>query len=151
MKKLYIGSDHAGFKLKNSLKPYLIKLGYDFIDLGNLKYQKDDDYPDYAKLVAEKVAKENTKGILFCGTGHGACIAANKIKGIRAVTVNNIKDAIKTREHNDANILCLSGWNLKPDLAKKIIRTWLKTKFSNAKRHKRRIAKIKKLEKCNIK
>lgn len=146
MNKIYLGSDHAGFKLKNSVKSFLTKLGYYYEDLGNLNFKRDDDYPDYAELVAKVVSKEKTKGILICGSSHGVCIAANKIKGIRAVAVNNVRDAKKTREHNDANILCLSGWYLKRPLAEKIIKAWLKTKFTNKKRHKRRINKIKKLE-----
>ena len=147
MKKIYIGSDHAGFILKGSIKNYLKKKKYRFEDLGNLIYSKDDDYPDFAEKVAKKVAKEKTKGILVCGSSHGVCIAANKIKKIRAVSINNIKEAKESREHNDANILCISGWHLKEKEAEKIIEIWLKTKFSKVKRHKRRIEKIKKLEK----
>lgn len=146
MKKIYIGSDHAGFALKSLIKQYFTKEKYNLIDLGNLKYEKEDDYPNYAEKVAKKVAKEKTKGILICGSSHGVCIAANKIKGIRAVAINNTKDAKITREHNDANILCLSGWHLKEKETKKIIDIWLKTKFKKDKRHIRRINKIKKLE-----
>jgi len=146
LKKIYIGSDHAGFALKSLIKQYFTKEKYNLIDLGNLKYEKEDDYPDYAEKVAKKVAKEKTKGILICGSSHGVCIAANKIKGIRAVAINNTKDAKITREHNDANILCLSGWHLKEKETKKIIDIWLKTKFKKDKRHIRRINKIKKLE-----
>ncbi|MFH1376887.1 MAG: ribose 5-phosphate isomerase B [Candidatus Woesearchaeota archaeon] len=146
MKKIYIGSDHAGFILKNSIKTHLTNKKHKFIDLGNLKYEKEDDYPDYAEEVAKKVAKEKTKGILICGSSHGVCIAANKIKGIRAVAINNTKDAKITREHNDANILCLSEWHLKEKEVGKIIDVWLKTNFRKDKRHIRRINKIKKLE-----
>ncbi|MBW3021066.1 RpiB/LacA/LacB family sugar-phosphate isomerase, partial [Candidatus Woesearchaeota archaeon] len=81
--------------------------------------------------------------ILLCGSSHGMCIAANKTKGIRAVSVNNVKDAKLTRLHNDANVLCLSGWNTSRRKSIKILKTWLNTNFSNEERHKRRIAKIK--------
>lgn len=152
MKKIYLGADHAGFKLKEQIKKYLEKScpreggeGYKIFDCGALKYNKKDDYPDFAEKVAKKVAKDGW-GILVCGSSHGVCIAANKLKGARAVAVSNVQDAKLTREHNDANILCLSGWNLTLEKAKKIINIWLKTEFSKEKRHKRRIEKIKKIE-----
>ncbi len=141
---IYVGADHAGFALKEKMKVFLKKLNYKVVDKGNLVYDKNDDYPDFALKVAKAVGKN--KGILFCGSAEGMCIAANKVKGIRAVAVGNINLAKKTRTHNDANILCLSGWYIKPDLAKKIIKTWLGTRFSKAKRHVRRLNKIKKIE-----
>lgn len=149
MKKqvIYLGADHAGFKLKEQIKKYLLGLNFELKDLGALKFNKYDDYPDFGFKVAKAVAKnKSSKGILICGSSFGVCIAANKVKGIRAVSIDNMKDAKLSRQHNDANILCLSGWNLKFDLAKKIIVVWLKTKFSNAPRHKRRLAKIRKIE-----
>jgi ribose 5-phosphate isomerase B len=145
-KRVYLGSDHAGFKLKNAVKRYLDSLGVVYEDLGNTRYQEHDDYPIYAAKVARKVAKEKTHGILFCGSAEGMCIAANKIRGIRAVAVNNVRDAYYTRIHNDANILCLSGWNTKRPLAEKIIKTFLFTLFSNEERHKRRIKQISALQ-----
>lgn len=138
---LYLGCDHGGFKLKEYIKTYFDKNNIEYSDLGNKKLEKSDDYPVYAKKVA-KAVKKNDKGILFCGSSHGMCITANKTKGIRAVSVNNLEDAKLTRQHNNANVLCLSGWNLSQAKAKNIINTWLKTKFSEAKRHKRRIKKI---------
>ncbi|MDD5341529.1 MAG: ribose 5-phosphate isomerase B [Patescibacteria group bacterium] len=149
MKKtvIYLGGDHAGFKLKEQIKKYLLGLNFELKDLGAYKFDKNDDYPDFGFAVAKAVAKnKNSKGILICGTSFGVCIVANKVKGIRAVSIDNIKDAKLSREHNDANVLCLSGWNLKFDLAKKIVKAWLDTKFSNASRHKRRLAKIRKIE-----
>ncbi len=145
---IYLGADHAGFKLKEQIKKYLQAQRIKFIDLGNLKLDKNDDYPDFGYKVAKKVAKnKDSKGILICGTSYGVCIVANKVKGIRAVSISTVKDAKLSREHNNANVLCLSGWNLKFDLAKKIIMVWLNTSFSQAKRHQRRINKIKKIEK----
>jgi len=138
---LYLGSDHGGFKLKEQIKEYFNKNNIEFSDLGNKKLEKNDDYPIYAKKVAKAIKKED-KGILLCGSSHGMCITANKIKNIRAVSVNNLEDAKLTRQHNDANILCLSGWNTSLPKAKSIIDTWLKTKPSTASRHQRRIKKI---------
>lgn len=142
---IYLGADHAGLKLKEQIKKYLEKK-YKVFDLGAFKFEKADDYPDFAAKVAKKVSAGGT-GLLFCGSSHGVCIAANKIQGIRAVAVSNIRDAKLTREHNNANVLCLSGWNLKLDVAKKIVDVWLKTEFSGEERHVRRLEKIKKLEK----
>lgn len=144
--KIYIGADHAGFKLKEAMKKYLLRLGHGFEDLGNRKYEEHDDYPVFAAAVGKTVAKTKSIGILFCGSSQGMSIAANKIKGVRAVAVNNVVDAKFTRLHNDANVLCLSGWNTSTATAQKIIKTWLTTKFSDVARHRRRVEMIKRLE-----
>lgn len=153
-KIIYIGADHAGFKLKEYVKIFLENKKYKVVDVGAYKLIKDDDYPEYAFKVAEKVSKTNNRGILVCGSAEGICIAANKVKGVRAVPVWNMINAGLTREHNDANVLCLAGGDmLKPinglskQQAEKIILTWLKTKFSEEKRHKRRIKQISDYEK----
>lgn len=135
--KIYIGADHNGYKLKEELKKE-----FNLIDLGNNKLDKKDNYPDYAKKVSNKVKKENSKGILICGSGQGMCIVANKLKGIRACLGHSIKTTKLSREDNNCNILCLSGKELKKKEAIKIVNTFLKTKFSNIKRHKDRINKI---------
>lgn len=140
-----LGADHAGFALKEHLKKFLQKKGYTVKDFGAHKLIKTDDYPDYAAKVAKAVQKSG-KGILVCGSAEGVCIAANKFKGIRAVAVWSVKNAKLSRQHNDANILCLSGWQLPKKTAEKITLTWLKTPFSGEKRHVRRIQKIKRLE-----
>lgn len=149
---IYLGADHAGFKLKEHIKKFLKQKGYVVKDEGNLKYDKNDDYPDYAFKVAEKVAK-NGKGILFCGSAEGICIAANKVKEISAVPVWNTTNARLTREHNDANVLCLAGGDminpvggLSKKQAEKIVIIWLETEFSKEPRHVRRLNKIKKYE-----
>ena len=141
-KTIYIGSDHAGFKLKNYIKIYLLKIGYIPIDMGNEKYEPGDDYPDYALKVAKKVSETNGRGIIVCDSGVGVCITANKIKNIRAV--NTIKPVIAqmSRGHNNTNILCMGQNYIGPHLAKKILNAWLKTKFSQEKRHHRRVDKI---------
>ena len=142
--KVIIGADHAGFKLKESIKKHLKKLGYKVEDVGAKKYVKTDDYPIYAKKAAKKVGKKN-KAILFCGSAEGICIAANKVKGIRGVAVWSLANAKLSRQHNDANVLCLSGWQLPLTKAKKIIKTWLETEFSGETRHARRIKQIEKI------
>lgn len=146
--KIFIGSDHAGFKLKEQIKKYLTKLKVKYEDLGNQQFDPTDDYPDYAKKVAQKVAKtKNNKGILICDSGAGMCIAANKVKGIRAVNAYTPKIAIKSRQHNNTNILCLGQSYISSSQAKKIIKVWLQTKFSRGARHCRRVNKIKQIEK----
>ena len=147
MKTIYLGTDHAGFKLKEYLKKYLEKLNYKVIDLGNRKYIKTDDYPDYAKKVAKAVARNNdSRGILFCHNGVGMCIVANKIAGIRAALVSTPKVAKEAVFDDNANIICLGGGYLKLKAAEKIVISFLQARFSEAARHKRRIKKIKKLE-----
>lgn len=143
---IYLGGDHAGFKLKQEMAGYLKSLGYEVSDLGAKKLNPKDDYPDYGFKVGEKVVETGEKGILFCGSAEGVCIAANKVEGVRAVNPANIKLAKLSREHNDANVLCLSGWYASSSVAKKIISVWLKTPFSGEARHTRRIKKISRFE-----
>lgn len=141
--KIYLGSDHAGFEAKEKLREFFQKKGWRYEDVGPYLFNKDDDYPEFAFKVAEKVAHDGeSKGILICGSGAGVVIAANKVKGIRAVSVNDVKSAKLTREHNDANVLGLSGWNMPFPKMTSIITAWLNTPFSNADRHRRRINKI---------
>lgn len=153
MKPIYLGADHAGFELKEKIKKWLKTRNIAFEDLGNLIYDKDDDYPDFAEKVSKRVVKDKTKGILLCGSAEGICIAANKIKGVRAVNPQDILQAKLSRADNDANILCLAGGGmLKPipgiplAKAKKTILTFIKTAFSGEQRHIRRLNKIKMLE-----
>jgi len=141
-KKIYIGSDHGGFELKERIKIFLNNSGYEYEDVGPFHFDAGDDYTDYAFLVAGKVSKSHSLGILICSSGVGMCIAANKIKGIRAVNAYNIEIAKKSREHNDSNILCLGQDYINARLAKEIVRTWLETGFSPEERHHRRVQKI---------
>jgi len=145
--KIFLGADHAGFKLKESIKKILSEAGYNINDQGNIILDSNDDYPDYSFAVSKKVIdEEDSRGIIICGSGQGACIAANKMKGIRGAVISNIEEAIKSREHNDSNILCLSGWYLHEDEALAIIQKWLETPFSNEERHIRRLKKISDIE-----
>ena len=142
---IYLGADHAGFSLKEEIKKILQEAGYQYEDLGNLELDKQDDYLDFALAVAEKV-KEGDKGILICGSGAGMCIVANKAKGVRAVNCVDEFMAQQSRQHNDANVLCLGSQIVDPEKAEKIIKIWLITEFSQEERHVRRINKIKEME-----
>ena len=140
---LYLGADHGGYKLKEFLKKHFDKKKVKYKDLGTYS-EESVDYPDYAQKVGKKVAKDkNSKGILFCGTGIGMCIAANKVKGIRAAVVYDKYSAEMSREHNDANVLCLRGRKVNFKTQAKLTDLWLKTKFSNEPRHIRRVKKLK--------
>ena len=138
--KISIGSDHAGYKLKEALIAYLAKK-HQVLDMGT--YNDDSvDYPDYAFSVSQKVVqKEVDFGILICHTGIGMSISANKVKGIRAALVGSEENAKLTREHNNANVLCLSSKDTSFDLAKQIVDTFLNTQFLG-ERHERRVNKI---------
>lgn len=146
-KKVYIGSDHAGFFLKQDLKRYLERLGILYEDVGSMRYEPKDDYPDIALAVARKVVKEGARGILICDSGVGVCIVANKVKGVRAANVFTVGMARHTREDNDSNVLCLGQEYIKKALARRIVKAWLAAPFSRKKRHVRRVGKIKKIEK----
>jgi len=147
IRKIYIGSDHAGFELKEKIKKYLKERRLRFEDLGTYS-SESVDYPDYAFSVAKKVAREkNSKGILICGTGTGMVIAANKVKGVRAVAAYDKYSAEMSRLHNDANVLALRGRFFLFKKIKEIVSVWLTTRFSKKARHKRRINKISQFEK----
>ncbi len=144
--RVIIASDHAGLRLKEKVKKYLARKKVEYEDLGTESFQSVD-YPDYALKVAEKVVKnKNTRGILVCGTGTGMTIAANKVKGIRAVAAYDAYSAKMSRIDNDTNVLGLRGRFFPLEKVKKIITVWLDTPFSGEKRHKRRIKKIRDYE-----
>jgi ribose 5-phosphate isomerase B len=139
-KKLFIASDHAGFELKTELLEYAKQSGLEIEDCGC--YSKDSvDYPDYAKLVAQKVLENSTEGILICGSGIGMDIAANRHKGIRAALIYEPELAVLSRTHNDANILVLGARFTDKYKAKKILEAWLQSSFE-AGRHKERVDKL---------
>ncbi|MDP2586797.1 MAG: ribose 5-phosphate isomerase B [Candidatus Komeilibacteria bacterium] len=142
---IYIGSDHAGYGLKEELKKYLGKLGVAVEDLGNTKLEPLDDYPDYALKVARKVAQTKGEGLLICGSGVGMCMAANKVRGVRAVNAYSQELARASRQHNQANVLCFGQGFIKPAEAKKITKAWLNTPYSDEPRHVRRVQKINRL------
>lgn len=143
---IYLGADHAGFNLKEELKKYLEELGHECEDLGNKKLELEDDYPDFASAVAEKTVENDGQGVLICATGFGMAMAANKIKGVRAAVCWDDFTALQSREHNNANVLCLGSKIVDSETARKIVRTWLETEFSGDERHVRRLNKIRELE-----
>mgnify|MGYP001570768901 FL=1 len=145
---IYIGADHRGYELKEKLKAYLTELNIILEDLGAKELTPDDDYPDYALAVAQKVAEDpkNNRGILICGSGVGVDVAANKIKGIRSALCFDVKQAQASRNDDNANILSLPADFISESLAKEIVKTWLETPFSGSGHYVRRIEKIKKIE-----
>jgi ribose 5-phosphate isomerase B len=139
--KVAIGSDHAGFELKEFVKARLVRDGHIVEDLGT-GGEESVDYPDFAFLVSGRVTSGAAdRGVLVCGTGIGMSIAANRVKGIRAALVNDLYTAIQSRLHLDANVLVLGGRVLGKGLAEEIVRTWFATAYEGG-RHQRRIEKI---------
>lgn len=148
-KRVLIASDHAGVQLKDAIQQALSDWLWD--DLGPINGMKVD-YPDFAEKLATAVANGGAaQGILICGIGIGMSIAANKIPGIRAAVVENPVAARLSREHNDANVLCLGSRFIAPEYGAEIARIWLETPFSEDSRHRVRIEKISQLEKGNSK
>ena len=144
---IYLGADHRGFELKEKIKNYLLELGYPKQDLGAFAYDKADDYPDFAKGVAEKVAQDpQSRGILICGSGVGVAITANKVKGVRAGTAINAKQIKDSVSDEDTNVVAISADYISEKDAMEIAKSFLETKFSGEERHVRRINKIKALE-----
>ncbi len=142
-----IGADHGGFQLKAILLEYLRKLGHSVQDLGALDGEPSD-YPDYARAVANALIDGRAeRGILICGSGVGASVAANKFPGIRAAICHDTFSAHQGVEDDDMNVLCLGARIVGPELAKDIARTYLAAAFSGAERHKRRLEKVKNIEK----
>lgn len=164
--KVYLGTDHAGFELKNKVKSFLEKEGYEVEDCGAYEFDKNDDYPDFVGKAAEMVSKDpqDSRGIVFGGSGQGEAIVANKFTGVRCAVFytpaipSGAADASGrvssdpyemlrlTREHNNSNILSLGSRFLSDDQAFKAVKIWLEAPFTGDERHKRRIEKIKALE-----
>ena len=140
-KKICIASDHAGFKLKESIKDFLINRNISIIDIGPMN-ENSVDYPDYAKRLSNRVkSKKSEIGILVCGSGTGMAMSANKIKGIRAAVCYNLKSTRLSRQHNDANIISIGSRLTKKNTALKLVSIFLKTGFEGG-RHQRRVKKI---------
>lgn len=144
--QIYIGSDHAGYQLKEAIQNQVKEMGHNVLDLGTFNEESKVDYPDIAREVGEKVHEnKESLGILICGSGIGVSIAANKLKGIRAANAYDLKSAELSRAHNNANILTLGQRLLDPELAKEIVKTFLTTPFEGG-RHEGRVEKIAGLE-----
>ena len=139
--KIFLSSDHGGFELKEKVKSFLIDNNFEYEDLGCTSLEPVD-YPDFAKLLSNKIKdKNNSKGIIFCGTGIGISIAANRFRHIRAALCTSVEMASKSRKHNNANVLALGGRILEGKLALEIVKVFLQTDFE-AGRHSVRVDKI---------
>jgi RpiB/LacA/LacB family sugar-phosphate isomerase len=144
--RLVLGSDHAGYELKKELIEYLRGLGHEILDVGT-QSTAPVDYPDYAEAVSAAVLDGRAeRGVLICGSGVGACVAANKIPGIRAAICHDGYSAHQGVEHDDMNVLVLGSRVIAGELAKDLVRDYLRAKFSGEERHVRRLAKVKAIE-----
>lgn len=143
--KIYIGTDHAGFELKENLVPFLRELGHEVEDMGARSLEALDDYPDYIRPVAEAVVgNHGSRGIILGGSGQGEAMCANRVKGARAAVYygGTVDIVVLSREHNNANILSIGARFVEMDEAKEVVRVWLETPFSGEEKHVRRIRKI---------
>src|SRR6476646_9848374 len=146
--KIGIAADHGGFQLKQMLLPFFTSGGLDVVDFGVSELNNEDDYPDFVIPLASALAdKKIDRGIAICGSGVGACIAANKVKGVRACLINDHFSAHQGVEDDDMNLLCLGGRVTGPAAAMEFIQVFLSSSFSNAERHVRRLNKVLSLEK----
>lgn len=147
--KIFLGTDHNGFELKNAIKSYLSEKGLEIVDCGALEFNNNDDYPDFVSKAAIGVSQNpESKGIIMGKSGAGECIAANKVNGIRAIVGFNKKNIELSRIDNDANVLSLGSAFVDEKLAKEFVKIFLETRFTQEERHIRRINKIKNMECC---
>ncbi len=143
--KIALGADHAGFKLKEQMRDFLVSLGHEVVDKGAFSFDPADDYPDFIFPVAHAVADgEVERGVVFGKSGQGEAMAANRVKGVRAALYlgEDVEVAKLSREHNDANVLSLGTDFVNQDAAQDIVSLWLDTPFSEEERHVRRIKKL---------
>ena len=146
--RIAIGADHAGYPLNERVIEELRKVGHEIIDFGTHDGSIPDDYPDYAKKVGEAIKSGSTEiGILICGSGVGAAVAANKVRGIRAALCGDTYSGHQSRDHDDCNVLCVGARVTGVELALEIVRAFVNARFSGEERHKRRLAKISAMEK----
>jgi len=144
--KVALAADHAGFELKEKMEAYLKEEGFEVMDLGTHS-EEPVDYPDFALAIGEALRKGRAdRGVLICGSGVGACVAANKIKGIRAGLCHDTYSAHQGVEHDDINVLCLGARVIGEELTKELVTAFLAAKFTGEERHVRRLAKIQAIE-----
>ncbi len=145
--RVVLGSDHAGYEMKQSILAYVKTLGHEILDVGAHSSESPVDYPDYAEAVGMAVVnKEADRGILICGSGVGSVVAANKIPGIRASVCHDCYSAHQGVEHDNMNVLVLGSRVIAPWLAQDLVRLFLEATFSGEERHLKRLAKMQKLE-----
>lgn len=146
--RIGLAADHAGFDLKQELAEELEKANHDIVDLGAHEYNKDDDYPDFAEAIGRSVQRNDIdRGILICGSGVGASIAANKLPGVRAGLCHDTYSAHQGVEHDNMNVLVLGSRIIGVELARDLVKTFLGAQFSGEDRHRRRLEKVRALEK----
>jgi ribose 5-phosphate isomerase B len=145
--KVALGCDHGGFALKDAAAAVLRCCGHEIVDVGAFKFDAGDDYPDFALAAAHAVRDGRAeRGLLICGSGVGACIAANKVRGVRASVCHDTYSAHQGVEHDDMNILCLGARIVGPALAEELVRAFAEARFSGEERHRRRLEKVKEIE-----
>ena len=142
-----VGGDHGGFSLKKELVAHLKELGHQVQDVGAYTFDPADDYPDFAQAVAQAVASgQAERGIMVCGSGVGACVAANKVAGVRASVCHDVYSAHQGVEHDDMNVLCLGARIVGIELVKELVTAFLHARFTAEERHQRRLNKVKAIE-----
>ncbi|HEV2706337.1 MAG TPA: ribose 5-phosphate isomerase B [Pyrinomonadaceae bacterium] len=145
--KIAVGADHAGFPLNERLIEELRAQGHEVEDFGTHDGSRPDDYPDYARLVGEAVREGRAElGVIVCGSGAGVVVAANKLRGVRAVLCADTYTARQSREHDDCNVLCLGARVIGVELALELLRAFVSSSFNGEERHRRRLAKVLDLE-----
>ena len=148
--RVAVGADHGGFALKNELYARL-RDSYEILDLGASALNPADDYPDFAEAVARAVVSGKVeRGILICGSGAGACIAANKVPGVRACLCHDTYSAHQGVEHDDMNILCLGAHVIGVELATELVTAFLNARFTGEERHRRRLGKVSTIERQSL-
>lgn len=148
VKRIGVAADHAGYELKQELLGLLRQAGYEVFDYGDTEPEPDDDYPDFIVPLARAVASGDLdRGVAVCGSGVGACVAANKVPGVRAGLINETFSAHQGVEDDNMNFICLGGRVIGSALAWELVRTFLSARFNDVERHRRRLAKVAELEK----
>ncbi|MDA1227496.1 MAG: ribose 5-phosphate isomerase B [Chloroflexi bacterium] len=145
--KIAVGADHAGYTAKEPIKALLKSLGHEVVDVGAYEVDPLDDYPDIAKILADTVASGDVdRGIMLCGSGVGAAVAANKVRGVRASVCHDTYSAHQGVEHDDMNVLCIGARIIGEELVKEIVDSFASAQFSGEERHQRRLNKVLKME-----
>ena len=150
--KIAIAADHGGFSLKEDVTKWLKALGHEVMDLGAHQYDKEDDYPDFSRYVGQALQNEQVdRGIILCGSGIGACVAANKIKGVRASVCHDTYSARQGVEHDAVNVLCLGARIIGPALAEEVVKAFVNAHFQTEERFERRLEKVNAIEQALFK
>jgi ribose 5-phosphate isomerase B len=145
--KIALAADHAGYGLKDAVADLLRSQGHEVLDLGAHQLDSADDYPDYARYVGQAIQHDQAKrGVLLCGSGIGACVAANKLRGIRAGVCHDTYSARQSVEHDDVNVLCIGARIVGPSVAEELVKAFVGANFSGDERHQRRLEKVKAIE-----